>query len=92
MAAGEFLSRGKKHILDLACGIGRDTFLIEASGLSVMGVDAAYYSLAEEDGIRSTRGYAAPLSAADARDLPFVDGSFDSIYCFGLLHEFSGSS
>ena len=28
-AATEFLSRGKLHILDLACGVGRDTFYLE---------------------------------------------------------------
>ena len=27
---------------------------------------------------------------ADARHLPFRDGSFEGVYCFGLLHEFTG--
>jgi ubiquinone/menaquinone biosynthesis C-methylase UbiE len=30
------------------------------------------------------------LVAADARYLPFRDGSFEGVYCFGLLHEFTG--
>jgi ubiquinone/menaquinone biosynthesis C-methylase UbiE len=30
------------------------------------------------------------LVAADARSLPFSDGAFDGVYCFGLLHEFTG--
>jgi len=33
-AALEFLARGKRVILDLACGIGRDTFLLNLSGLT----------------------------------------------------------
>jgi len=27
---------------------------------------------------------------ADARALSFADGAFEGVYCFGLLHEFTG--
>jgi hypothetical protein len=33
LAAVEFKLRGKKPILDLACGVDRDTFHLKASGL-----------------------------------------------------------
>lgn len=29
---------------------------------------------------------------SDSRTLPFADGLFDGVYCFGLLHEFVGKT
>ena len=90
IAASEFLARGKRRILDLACGVGRDTFQLEKSGLSVIGADAAL------NGARAARKTKLALEAnaqfavADARSLPFENGCFEGIYCFGLLHEFTG--
>lgn len=39
---------------------------------------------------RLEKGATAQFLTADARHLPFKDGSFEGIYCFGLLHEFTG--
>ena len=44
-AAAEFLSRGKRCVLDLACGVGRDTFYLAERELHVTGVDAAVNGL-----------------------------------------------
>ena len=88
-AAAEFLSRGKLHILDLACGVGRDTFYLEERGLDVTGVDASLNGLRAASQIRLRRNATAELVAADARLLPFADESFEGVYCFGLLHEFT---
>lgn len=88
-AAAEFLSRGKLHILDLACGVGRDTFYLEQRGLDVTGVDASLNGLRAASRIRRRRNGSSKLIAADARFLPFADGSFEGVYCFGLLHEFT---
>jgi len=84
-----FATNSKQSILDLGCGIGRDTFHLAASNLSVVGVDAAESGLTianrHGDGKHKT-----PLFArADARALPFPDAFFDGVYCFGLLHEFT---
>ena len=89
-AAGKFLSRGKLSVLDLACGIGRDTFYLEERGLHVTGVDASLNGLRAAAQIRMKRNASAGLVAADARRLPFQTSSFDGMYCFGLLHEFTG--
>jgi ubiquinone/menaquinone biosynthesis C-methylase UbiE len=88
-AALEFLAREKRFILDLACGIGRDTFCLESHGLSVMGADAAFNGLRVAQQTKSERGAGLELVAADARHLPFKGGSLEGVYCFGLLHEFT---
>jgi ubiquinone/menaquinone biosynthesis C-methylase UbiE len=89
-AARAFLAREKRLILDLACGVGRDTFYLESRGLAVTGVDASFNGLRAAQQIKSERGAASALITADARRLPFKDGSFEGVYCFGLLHEFTG--
>jgi ubiquinone/menaquinone biosynthesis C-methylase UbiE len=88
-AAAQFLSRGKTRVLDLACGVGRDSFYLEERGLDVTGVDASLNGLRAASRIRRRRNATAELVAADARLLPFGDESFEGVYCFGLLHEFT---
>jgi SAM-dependent methyltransferase len=91
-AAREFLSRGKRRVLDLACGVGRDTFYLVERGLDVTGVDASLNGLRAASQIRLKHNLSAVLTAADARRLPFKAGSFEGVYCFGLLHEQAGLS
>jgi ubiquinone/menaquinone biosynthesis C-methylase UbiE len=88
-AAAEFLSRGILHILDLACGVGRDTFYLEERGLHVTGVDASLNGLRAASQVRRRHNASAEWVAADARLLPFEDGSFEGVHCFGLLSEFT---
>ena len=88
-AAGEFLARGIRRVLDLACGVGRDTFYLVERGLDVTGVDASLNGLRAASQIRLKHNLSAVLVAADARRLPFKAGSFEGVYCFGLLHEFT---
>ena len=89
-AARAFLEREKRFILDLACGVGRDTFCLESHGLCVIGLDASFNGLRVAQQRKSERRAVSELIAADARHLPFKDGSFEGVYCFGLLHEFTG--
>jgi SAM-dependent methyltransferase len=89
-AAREYLARKKCFILDLACGVGRDTFYLEGRGLQVVGVDASPNGLRVAQQLKSERAAVSELVMADARYLPFTDGSFEGVYCFGLLHEFTG--
>jgi ubiquinone/menaquinone biosynthesis C-methylase UbiE len=89
MAVVVFILRGKKHILDLACGVARDTFHLKASGLSVIGVDASFNGLRAASQKSETLDVEVDFVNADARYLPFSDHCFDGIYCFGLLHEFT---
>lgn len=89
MAVVEFKRHGKEHILDLACGVARDTFHFKARELSVVGADASLNGLLVASQRRKSLGVDVNFVNADARSLPFSDHCFDGIYCFGLLHEFT---
>ena len=91
-AGRAFLARKKRFVLDLACGVGRDTFYLERCGLAVVGADASLNGLRVAQRIKAERGAVSDLVLADGRNLPFKDGSFEGVYCFGLLHEFTGAS
>lgn len=91
-AAEAFITGEKRVILDLACGIGRDTFYLESRGLDVSGVDASLNGLRVAQRVKKEQGMASGLIMADARCLPFADGSFDGVFCFGLLHEFTAEN
>jgi len=85
-----FQHRHSQIVLDLGCGVGRDTSILLQHGLRVIGVDAATSGLQ----LASERlAHLHPtLIAADARQLPLLPAQVDGVYCFGLLHEFVGSS
>jgi tellurite methyltransferase len=88
-AATEFLARGKRNILDLACGVGRDTFHLEKRGLSVIGADASLNGARTANKTKLALNAKTPFAVTDARYLPFGNGSLEGVYCFGLLHEFT---
>jgi len=90
-AVNVFLENEKRSIIDLACGIGRDTFYLEGFGLNIIGVDAAFNGIRVARQVREKKGAVSRLLAADARHLPFKAESFDGIYCFGFLHEFTSN-
>lgn len=74
------------RVLDLACGPGnftRDFASVADEGL-VVGVDASETML--EVAVRETRSDVVVYARADARELPFLDGSFDAVCCFAALY------
>lgn len=78
---------GDRRVLDIACGPGNFThFLSEHlsdSGYAV-GVDFSPPMLARA--IRDNSGTHAGYLRGDARVLPFADGTFDAVCCFGALY------
>jgi ubiquinone/menaquinone biosynthesis C-methylase UbiE len=75
-------------VLDVACGPGNTTRTLVAAvgpeGLAV-GVDSSATMLAQA--VRETTpGSPVGYVRADAVDLPFADGTFDAISCYGALY------
>lgn len=91
-AARIFAKEQSRLDLDLGCGAGRDALQLASSGAAVVGLDAARSGLllARKNGAERP---SPPLWVeSDSRTLPFADGQFDGMYCFGLLHEFVGET
>ena len=89
IAVDLFSEHGKRVILDVGCGVGRDALYLSQHGFTVVGVDAAGSAASIAHRLKEERHLEAVLIQADGRKLPFVDASFEGIYCFGLLHEFT---
>lgn len=88
-AAKVFAEHGKRVILDVGCGAGRDAHLLSQHGFCVIGVDAAEAGVGIANRLKKDKQLETVLATADARSLPFADASFEGVYCFGLLHEFT---
>lgn len=74
--------RGKR-ILDVGCGAGRFAEVALQSGASVIGVD---FSSAVEASRKNLACYPFFEGVqASIYELPFVPGSFDYVYCLGVL-------
>lgn len=67
------------RVLDLPCGWGRHTNLLGEAGQDVFGADlsATFLARASRDG--RARGLTPRVAAADMRQLPFRDASFDAV-------------
>ena len=68
-----------RRVLVIGCGAGVEVgHIARATGAAVVGVDLAIDP-------RWKDGAAVALGRADARALPFRDGSFDAVYCYHVL-------
>lgn len=71
-----------EKVLDLGCGNGKTSEALLEKGAVVTGAD---FSQAAVDSCIRLLGERATFVQADARDLPFPDGEFDSIVCVHVL-------
>jgi SAM-dependent methyltransferase len=71
------------RVLDLACGEGRISRLLQSRGYQVAGVDAAPTMVR----LAATHPSAAPSVRADATALPFADDAFDLVVAYMCLHD-----
>jgi ubiquinone/menaquinone biosynthesis C-methylase UbiE len=79
--------RGKEAI-DVGCGSGRFTLALSRLGCaSVVGVDYGDEGLRIADEIAGREGMTGVhFRKADVLDLPYADGTFDFVFCNGVLH------
>jgi SAM-dependent methyltransferase len=76
-------------VLDVGCGSGENALYLSAKGHSVWGVDVS--PVAIEIATRKARqqNRQATFHVGDAMNLRALGRTFDTVLCFGLLHEFS---
>ncbi|NJE07831.1 class I SAM-dependent methyltransferase [Thermococcus sp. M39] len=73
----------KGKVLDLACGAGGFSFLLEDYGFEVIGVDIDEDMLKKAREYKKERGSNVVFVQADAKKLPFKDHSFDYVLFVG---------
>jgi SAM-dependent methyltransferase len=70
-----------ERVLEVGCGAGRFTEVLVTTGAEVVAVDAS----SAVEACRETVGDAATVLRADLFSLPFPEGSFDRVFCYGVL-------
>lgn len=73
MAAAELA--GSRRVLDIGCGDGQISRLAAAQGAQVVGVDPTWNCVR----VAAQRGGGPSFTRAGAAQLPFADGSFDTV-------------
>ena len=67
--------------LDAGCGTGRLEDLVSQHGGTWLGMDASLEML-----LQAQQYGHGPLLRGSVAQIPFADGSFDTVFCFRLLH------
>ncbi|HEV7425813.1 MAG TPA: class I SAM-dependent methyltransferase, partial [Thermoanaerobaculia bacterium] len=72
-----------KRILDIGCGAGRFAEVVADTGAKLLAID---YSSAVDACYANLKSYPqADVAQANVYELPLKPGSFDYVYCFGVL-------
>jgi ubiquinone/menaquinone biosynthesis C-methylase UbiE len=74
-----------RTLLDIGCNWGRWTIAAARSGWRPTGIDLAKKSVGAARRVAEQLGVEAEYVIADARELPFVDGSFDAVFSYSVL-------
>ena len=77
----------KGRVLDLACGAGGFSFLLEDLGFRVVGLDSSETMLERAKEFARDKHSKVEFIMGDARELPFEDNSFDYVlFVDSLIH------
>ncbi|EEB73756.1 class I SAM-dependent methyltransferase [Thermococcus sp. AM4] len=71
------------RVLDLACGVGGFSFLLEDHGFEVVGVDSSELMLERAREYAKEKRSRVQFVKADAQELPFENDSFDYVLFIG---------
>src|SRR5660398_195256 len=75
----------KGRLLDAGCGSGKYSLPLRMRGFEVVGIDVSLKALQMLRESSKTRELDIGIVAANVFQLPFPDGSFDIIWCYGVL-------
>lgn len=78
-----------RSFLELGCNWGRWCVSAARRGYRVVGIDPSLEGVLAAKRVAETLGVEAEYVVADARHLPFPDGSFDVIFSYSVLQHFA---
>jgi SAM-dependent methyltransferase len=81
----DFNGYGGRSVLEIGCGVGTDLARFAKAGARVTGVDLSATATAIAKKNLDVLGLEGDIRVADGSRLPFAAGSFDVVYCHGVL-------
>lgn len=73
------------RILDAGCGSGKYSIPLKMRGFDVVSLDISFRALEMLRKSSKTRELEIDIMAANVFQLPFMDDSFDLVWCYGVL-------
>ena len=80
--------RGKR-VLEIGCGMGLHSELMNRAGGDVTSIDLSETSIAATSRRFDLKGLTGDIRQMDAEKLDFADGSFDFVWSWGVIHHSS---
>ena len=78
-----FVNKGVRDVLIPGVGYGRNAKIFLESGMSVTGIEISESAIALA---RSQLGLKFPIHHGSVSNMPFDDGQYDGIFCYGLIY------
>src|SRR5659263_334458 len=81
----ETLDAAPGRLLDAGCGSGKYSIPLKMRGFDVVGMDVSLRALRMLGESSKSRDIEIDILAGNIFQLPFTDGSFDIVWCYGVL-------
>lgn len=78
-----------KQVLEIGCGMGLHTAELVRRGATVTAIDITDFAVKATSERLRQQGLSAEVHRIDAEALPFVDGQFDLVWSWGVIHHSS---
>ncbi|MFA4955887.1 MAG: class I SAM-dependent methyltransferase [Candidatus Methanoperedens sp.] len=75
----------KGRLLDAGCGSGKYSIPLKMRGFDVVGMDVSLAALRMLNESSKSRDVDIDILSGNIFQLPFTDGSFDIVWCYGVL-------
>jgi len=74
-----------RNVLDLGCGIGRNTLLLAKNGFDISGIDLSEFGVNKTKERLLKNGLDGNVICGDIHNLPYGDNSFDALLAYHVI-------